>query len=169
MLVCTDIAPCHEADAADHNEQHDNDIDVCIAAVCCQRGEFFAYTEQIKACITKCRDRMEDRIPDAPSHAEIADEYRTEQCSTRQLNDCGGLEDEACQVENIADLRCGDGFLHDAPLFESDPASGQADDCKRDRNNAHTADLDQRQDDELPEERPVRCGVLHDQSGHTGT
>ena len=58
------------------------------------------------------------------------------------------------------------GLLHGAALHQTDPSSREDGKGSRHRDHAQAADLDEQNDDRLPELGPIGGGVVDHQAGH---
>ena len=110
---------------------------------------------------------MENRIPDplCPAeprneskrieksadafHRKNADQYRAEKRDHSR---------DGIQVERVAQQNA---------IPDGQPSPEHQQNGRRNRDHADPAELDQQQDHDLSEQRPVRIGVHDDQSGHT--
>lgn len=106
---------------------------------------------------------MEHGEPDAARDAVHRDEPDGQNTRARTFEKRGGPDDEVRQPDDAAHLRCGNGFLHHDALFQTDLLAGDGGARHGHGHYAETADLDHNEDDQLPEERPVRVGVEDDQ------
>ena len=111
---------------------------------------------------------MEDGVIDAAHRAEHGDKAGRENDRTDTLEQQNTLEDETGQSDNAAQCGCTDGFLHGESLTQTDALTADHKNHDRHGQKAHTADLDEAEDDELTEQRPVCRGGYNDQTGHAG-
>ena len=168
MTVGGDVLPCQEADAADENQQGERDADERICAEGGDRRERIGGSSQkVKARVAERRNRMKQRVPDALC-AKVAAEGRQEQEHSRALGEERAAQNERGHADDAADLRRGDGILHGAALKERNFPSREPHEAERDGDHAESADLNQKQDYDLPEQRPVRACAANDQSRDAG-
>ena len=64
--LCANIVPCQEAYSAYRNQKHNSYINKRIRGIIGQGSKFIVFRSQnVKACVTKRRNRMKERIPNS--------------------------------------------------------------------------------------------------------
>ena len=119
---------------------------------------------QVEARIAEGRDGVEDGEPQAARESEVRDEDRRHERRPEELESDRPPEDDAQDPHEAADLRRGHRLLERAPLHEADVPPGEDRQHHGERHHAHAARLDEQEDHQLAEERPVRAGVHRDEA-----
>ena len=167
-LVPSDVVPNQESDAADDNQHRHDAVYKDGIGICCQRGEGRPRAHQVKACVAKCRNSVEEAEPYAFPHAKARDKHRRERQSAEKLKKQCHLQDIARQPHDPADVRRREYLLHGASLPETDFLAGHQGDGEGCGDQTQTAELDQQQDHDLPEDGPGLRGGPNHQPGYTG-
>ena len=167
-MVQVKIFPDEEAQTADDDEQHNGDVDHRVGYEVGDGALTGDTRHEVAARVAECRDRVKDGIIDAAHRAEHGDKAGCENDRTDALKQQNTLEDKAGQSNNATQCGCTDRFLHGESLAQTDALAADYKNHDRHGQKAHTADLDEAENDELTEQRPVGCGRYDDQTGHTG-
>ena len=105
-LVFADIVPCQKSDAADHDQQHNRDIDSRTAGVTGKgRIEIVFCPKNVKSGVAKSRYGMKHRHPDA-APSIVPAERRQHGKRPQQFNQKRPSQDKACKTDNPAYLWC---------------------------------------------------------------
>ena len=153
--VRCNIVPGEEPDAAEYDQQADRQGDADASFKKSQRGKGAgSRPHDVEARIAEGGDRMEQGHPD-PCGAEGSAEGRQHDEGAEQFRQEGCPEDEAGHFHDAADLVGRDAVLEHAALQERDPSARKGCDKGRYGDDPQSADLDQDQDDRLPEDRPM--------------
>ena len=105
-LVFADVIPRQKSNAANHDQQHNRDIDYWTASITGKGWiEIILCPKNIKPGVTKSRYGMKQCHPDA-SPSIVPAEHRQHGKRPQQLNQKRPSQDEACQTNDSADLRC---------------------------------------------------------------
>ena len=166
--VLGEVAPRVEADAADDDQGHDDEVDEGVCAVGGQRGELRPHAHEVETGVAEGRDRVEEGVPEAAHGSEVTREHEVEQGSARKLDSDDHLEDEEGHPDDACHVVARDGVLEEAPLDQRDlgPREDAHDEGRQD--DAEAAHLDQGEDDGLAEAAPVGRRVLDDEARHAG-
>ena len=164
-LVCSDVVPRKEAETA-REDQHD-EYDIYKRVVCVEcKGRTLAArgSQKIEARVTESGDRHEDRVPDALRDTEVLNEDRHYKQCTQPLEKDRSLNNEFGQFGNVSHVRRGYGLLHRGSRTDVDVTSHDLREEGSHGKNAHTADLDQKKNDDLTEQGPGCLCVFYDKS-----
>ena len=102
-LVFEDVIPRQKSNAANHDQQHNRDIDYRAVRVAGKRWIAVAFCpKNVKPGVAKGGDGMKHRHPDAAPSIVTAEHGKRPQ----QLNQKRPSQDEACQANDSADLWC---------------------------------------------------------------
>ena len=165
QFVFLHIRPSKKTKTSGNDQSHNGQIYYRVDGISCQRGILFSDSDKIKTCIAKCGNRMENRIPDSLSNTKIFTEHRRKLLlAPYKLDQDACFQDKFCQADDPSYLMGGNSFLHGTSLHQTDLSAGSYGNGYCNSHHAHTADLDQGQDDRLAELRPVGCSVMDDQS-----
>ena len=91
-LVGGDVVPDNEANPAQDNQGHDDQIDQDIVIICRQGGISPKLPHQVEARIAESRDGMENPIPDPLQPAKLWDKAQHQQQGADAF-DPGGVND----------------------------------------------------------------------------
>ena len=105
-LVFKDVIPRQKSNAANHDQQHNRDIDYRAVRVAGKRWIAVAFCpKNVKPGVAKSGYGMKYRHPDA-APSIVPAEYRQHGKRSQQLNQKRPSQDEACQTDDSADLWC---------------------------------------------------------------
>ena len=105
-LVFKDVIPRQKSNAANHDQQHNRDIDYRTARIAGKRWIAVAFCpKNIKPGVAKSRYGMKYRHPDAAPSIVTAEHRQHGKCP-QQFNQKRPSQDEACQADDSADLWC---------------------------------------------------------------
>ena len=156
----TQIPPGNEAEAAREDERDEDEIHERIRRVRHERAAR-PLPEEVKARVAERRDRMEEREPAPLQPTVIPREHRQQQERPEKLAAEREEQDEPQLQHDAAELRRRHGLLHRTALHETDLAPRGHRHGHRHRHDAEPADLDEDEQHELTEHRPVERRVLH--------
>ena len=108
---------------------------------------------------------MKHRHPNATPSIVPAEHRQHGKCA-QQLQDQCPPQDKPGQPDDPPDTWCGNGILHGTALHQGDFSPGQQRKGCRNGHNTKASYLDQRQNDRLPEARPIASGILHHKPCH---
>ena len=164
--VLEQVVDDDEADAAHNDEQSHRADDDRVAHVAGQRYIRFRPPEDVEPGVAEGGDGGEHRDEDA-LRPELGHEHGRQQERARRLDGQRGDHDH---LHELVDVRAGgrDRFLREVHPAQAELAADRDVEEGGQRHESQAADLDEREDDALPEGGPVGVGVVHDQPGHAG-
>ena len=167
FAVFADLHPDHEAQTAGHNHEHDDRLYIIIVDVGHQRGIRAEPPKQVETGVAEGGDGCKYADPDAfqpiLGHEDEAQQHRAEGFKqSRQRDDdlehFGGLRHPAGR----------DALAQQPQIPEAHPPPRRQCEEAGERHQPQTADLDQEQNDRLPEPGELCPGIPDDQAGDAG-
>ena len=160
--VCPQVIPGEKADAAGDDEQHHGHVDRRLDGVGGEGGERLPDAHQVKAGVAEGGHGVEQGHPQ-PLDPEVPAEHWGHGGGPQQFQQQGGLDGKAGQPHDAAQGRGREGLLHGISLHEGNFLAGEDGEGGRHGDDPHAADLDEEQEDPLPESGPMGRGVVDHQ------
>ena len=162
------IVPGEKADAANHDEGDNDQVDQRIRGIAGEGGEGAGAALEVKTGVAEGGDGVKDAVPQPLGKAQLGDKPDGQQQGPQPLDADGAPQNPVGHLQNAAHLGGGDGLLHNPPLLEPDLPAGEHGDGHCHSDDPHTADLDQDEDNQLAKDAPVLDGVVDHQAGDAG-
>ena len=162
------VVPNDKAEAPDDDQKHYDPADERVAVEVRQRRSAAVVAHNIETGVTEGGNGVENTAPDPLPDAEQGNKADRKEQRARSLEQKRPEEDLARDLHNAVHPGKVDALDHRFALTQSHPAIQRNEEQRGDRHEPETADLDQYEYHNLPEDRPARRGRLKDQPGDAG-
>ena len=165
--VTANVLKCQKAYAPSDDESGNDKANQGIRTVGSQGRIGLPCPHQIKACVAKGRHGMNESHPQALPQSHFGTKTQGQKERSRQFHTEHNTANEARSAYNACQLRSRYGFLHDPAKAKAYFLAGQDSHGNGHGHNTKATGLYEQKNDELPKERPVLHGVVHNQTSHS--
>ena len=169
QLLPGQIVPDNESDTACNNQEGYSSYNHPVPLIITKRTILAGVSHQVKAGITKGRNRMKYSIPGTVDQTVLRNKPAGQYNSACPLKNSCADDDFLGQLHHAANLQGVDAFLHKPPLFESDFPSQNNRQENADADKSQSPQLNQHQQHHLAEQAPLGPGICHHQPRHAGS
>ena len=167
-FVARQIVPDQEAQTADDDQHTDRQADKGIVHIGREGGKGGAAAHEVEARVAESGDGVKDREINALSPAEIRHKADGKQDRAGKFENESEGHDTADQIADAGEGEVARRLHQHLAVIQAHPLADGEGDQGDDGHEAQTAQLDQKQNNDLPEGRPAGEGVADDQTRHAG-
>ena len=162
------IAPDEKAKSTDDDEHADRQAHKRIGHRGRQGRKRRTHAHEVEACIAEGGDGVEHGGVDAAQNAKFRDEPDGKQCGTRKFEHERKGNDLADERRRTVERDVARRLHKDLAVIKAEAFAEQHGRQRDEGHEAETAELDEREDHELAEDRPAGERVADDETRHTG-